>query len=246
MTSEHRWQREQAALDLRKLTENGNVTVARDAEVGLGHLSSDPERLVRESAQAALDDATRSHFERGLALAGSGDLVNADAEFQKVTESSTAELTAFAHFNRAVLAAAANKTEDAIGHYTVALQSGQPEAAARAALNLGCLHELAGRLKEAMSMYQAAMNYHDRAVEPRAAFLLGRLQEKRGELSAAWLSYATASDYDGHPFLAAAESRYQALIRFAEQCDALRRVLSLSGYPNPAIPTQSENWWRRG
>jgi Caspase domain len=234
--SERRWEREEAVLELRMLTEDTDATLAQAARASLERLSIDRERLVRASALAALGDVTRSHFERGLVLASSGDIEGADAEFQKVTESSMTELSGFAHFNRGILATAVKKAEDAARHYTAAIRAGQPLPAARAALNLGCLEEAAGRPKTAMSLYQAAMSYGDTAVEPRAAFLLGRLHEERGELSTAWLSYATASDYDGYPFAAAAKSRYQALIRSANRRDILTRVLSLSGYPDPAAP----------
>jgi tetratricopeptide (TPR) repeat protein len=232
VTSERRWEREEATLQLRKLTEDADTVLAQSAKAALEKLTKDQERLVRASAQAALGDVARSHFERGLVLADSGDLAGADGEFQEVIESATTDLHAFAHFNRGVLAAAAGDTQKATVHYTTALKSGQPIAAARAALNLGCLYQAAGRPKAAMDMYERAIGYGDNVAAPRAAFLLGRIYEERGELSRAWLCYAEAADQDGHPFVAVAKDRYDALIRSAKPPEILTRVLGLSGYPD--------------
>ena len=234
VTSERRWEREEAALKLRELTEDADTVLAQNAKAALEKLTMDHERLVRASAQAALGDVDRSHFERGLVLADAGDLVGAGAEFQKVIESGTTDLQAFAHFNRGVLTSAAGDTEQATLNYSAALKSGQPMAAARAALNLGCLHQAAGRPKAAMDMYEHAMSYGDAVVNPRAAFLLGRLHEQRGEFSRAWLYYSEAADHDGHPFVAAAKDRSNALMPSAEEFEVLTRLLSLSGYPNAA------------
>jgi Caspase domain len=186
----------------------------------------------------ALGDGIWSHFERGLVLAESSDLWEADSEFKMVVESTTGELVAFANFNRGVLATLMKQTPHAKRHYTASLESGQPMVAARSALNLGCIWQAAGRSRRAMSMYRAAMSYGDAVATPRAAFLLGRLHEKRGELSEAWLCYGTASDYDGHPFTAEADSRYTALMRSATKREILMRVLICSDFPEPAAEAQ--------
>ena len=234
VTSERRWEREEATLELRKLTEDADATIAQSAQAALERLAKDRERLVRASAQAALGDVARSHFERGLVLAGSGDPAGADAEFKEVTESATADLSAFACFNRGVLAAASGDMVDAAENYRAAVESGQPTAAARAALNLGCLHQAAGRLQAAEDMYERAMSYGDAKISPRAAFLIGRLYEKRGEVSEAWLYYGKAADQDDHPFAAPAKGRYDALMPSAEGSEVLTLMLDLSGFPDPA------------
>lgn len=234
VTSDRRWQREEAALELRKLTEDADAVVAQAAQAALQRLTADRERLVRASARAALGDVILSHFERGLVLASSGDLMGADSEFEKVTDSSATQLSAFAYFNRGVLAAAVDRMDDAERYYTAALQSDESLAAARGALNLACLHEAAGDYERAMAEYETAISYDDSVVEPRAAYLLGRLNEKRGDLSKAWFFYGKAADYDGHPFKAAAMSRYRALMPSATEADILTRVLAVSGFSNPA------------
>ena len=171
--SEHRWEREEAALELHKLTEDPDATIAHAAQAALERLADDRERLVQASAEAALGDVTKSHFERGLVFASVGDHVGAEAEFRKVApDSSATKLGGFAYFNLATLASCVNNLDEAMQHYTAALASGPPVVAARAALNLGCLHEQAGQQKRAMALYKEAMTYNDSAAKPRAAFLL--------------------------------------------------------------------------
>jgi tetratricopeptide (TPR) repeat protein len=182
---------------------------------------------------AARSDDIRSHFERGLGLAESGDLERADSEFKMVVESTIGEFVAFAHFNRGVLATRMEQTEDATQHYMASLESGEPIAATRSALNLGCIYQGADHSEKAMSMYRRAIGYDDAVATPRAAFLLGRLHAQKGELSEAWLYYGRASDYDDYPFAEAAYSRYQTLMRSAKECEILARVLALSKFPKP-------------
>ena len=231
--SETRWEREEGALELRKIADDPGNVMAQAARAALEQLSSDHERLVRASALASLGQVTISNYERGLVLAGAGDLLGADAEFQRVIESGSADIASCAHFNRGVLAASRKDTEAAISHYTAAIESGQPLAAPRSALNLACFYDTFHNTERAMELYGEAMRYEDAEVQPRAAFLLARLHEQRGDHSTAWLLYAAATDYRDHPFVSAARHKYELLMPLASGRDVLTRLFSLAGYEDP-------------
>jgi tetratricopeptide (TPR) repeat protein len=220
------------------------LSTSADSSTGLTRGADDDHVVAQDEALVDLltldqtyaseaHDQQAADFERGLALAKSGDLENADSEFKMIAESTTGEVAAFAHFNRGVLAARMERTKDATQHYIASLELGQPITAARSALNLGCMYQAAADSQKAMSMYRRAIGYDDAAATPRAAFLLGRLHEQEGELSEAWLYYGRASDYEDHPFAEAAMSCYRALMLSAEECEILTRVFTLSEFPKP-------------
>jgi uncharacterized caspase-like protein len=234
-TSKWGWQREEAALGLRKLTESADEAMATAATKALEQLTADQDRLVRASAMAALGDVTQSHYERGLVLDRQGDVEGALLEFKEVLTSEQTNLGPLAAFNLGVLSNRVGRIDEAERYYRLAIDSRHSRAAASAAFNLGCMLEAKGSTKAAESAYETALTFGDANVQPRAAFLLGQLREEQSNYSTAWRAYSVARMYDNHPYVAEAESRYEALAQYATGRDLIVSLLHSAGFSDAEV-----------
>jgi tetratricopeptide (TPR) repeat protein len=229
-TSESGWQREEAALGLRRLTESADEAMAVAATKALEQLAADQDRLVRASAMAALGDVAQSHYERALVLHGQGDIAGATVELQEVLKSGHMGLAPLAAFNLGLINARAGRADEAERYYKLAIDSDHPRAAASAALNLGSMLETHGKTELAAEAYEKALTFDESYAKPRAAFLLGQLREEQGNYRGAWRAYGIARADENHPFVVETEMKYATLIQYVTSTDLLTDLLRSAGY----------------
>ncbi len=115
------------------------------------------------------------HFNRGIALAESGEIEAAIGCYELAAEHGDTDLAPKARFNLAVLKSEAGDVEGAKQAYEAVIAADHPDARAKAAFNLGRLGEVLGDTTAAVGAFTLASETEHEDVVPQALRQIKRL-----------------------------------------------------------------------
>lgn len=129
-----------------------------------------------------------------VALARSGDLAGAEAQYRTLLQIGHPVLKEVARFNLAELAHGSGRIDEAVALYQAVASSGHPEMGPRAAANLGVLRSELGRLELARDPESEPTVAEADRIPVASGLRQGREAEARGDLALAEDLYRVASD----------------------------------------------------